>query len=125
MFRRFRHDNMSLHAVAFAYYAFASVFPLLLLALAILGHLLRNRPDLQQQIVQYIFDNVPNFGSGFQTAIQGIIAQRVSLGLLGLVGLLWAGTGFAGALQQGFRVIWGCPSRISGAGACVGWRLSV
>lgn len=104
--RNFGQDRMSTYAAAFAYYAFLSVFPLMLMGLAVLGFVYGGRPGLQAKAIDTVFANLPKFGTAFQEALNGVIANRVSLGVAGFIGLLWSGTGFTRALDGGFSVIW-------------------
>ncbi len=104
--RDFARNNMSTHAASFAFYAFLSVFPLALLGMAVLGFVFRGRPDLQIKAVNAVFASLPKFGASFQDGLNGVIANRLSLGLIGFIGLFWSGTGFTRALDAGFSTIW-------------------
>ena len=104
--RNFYQHGMRTYSASFAFYAFLSVFPLMLVALAILGFVFSGRPDLQAKAISTVFANLPNFGAAFQDVLNGVIANRVSLGIVGFIGLLWSGTGFTRALDGGFSVIW-------------------
>ena len=104
--RNFDKHGMSTYSAAFAFYAFLSVFPLAMVALAVLGFVFGGRPDLQAKAINTVFTSLPKFGTAFQEAMNGVIANRVSLGIVGFIGLLWSGTGFTRALDGGFSVIW-------------------
>ncbi|MHB8781313.1 MAG: YihY/virulence factor BrkB family protein [Candidatus Geothermincolia bacterium] len=105
--RKFIEDDMGVHASSFAYYAFLSVFPLLLLVFAALGFALGSRPDLQQELIESTRQLVPSFSQTVSEALQGVIDNRASLGIIGLVGLFLTGTAFADALDRGFSAVWG------------------
>ncbi len=110
--RDFSRHHLNNFAASFAYYAFVSIFPLMLVALAVMGFVFGGRPDLQARAINSLFANLPKFAAAFQDILDTVITNRVSLGLVGIVGLLWSGTGFTRSLDAGFSVIWRSqPSR--------------
>ncbi len=104
--RDFYRNHLNTYAASFAYYAFVSIFPLALLAFAIMGFIFRGKPDLQARAINSLFASLPKFAQSFADALDTVIANRVSLGLVGIIGLLWSGTGFTRALDSGFSIIW-------------------
>ncbi len=110
--RDFARNHLNNYAASFAYYAFVSIFPLMLVALAVMGFVFGGRPDLQARAINRIFASLPKFAAAFQEMLNTVITNRVSLGLVGIIGLLWSGTGFTRSLDAGFSVIWRSqPSR--------------
>jgi membrane protein len=94
------HD-LSVRAAALAYYAVFSLFPLVLLALGLLGYLVPD-PTLPERLRAFFADILPGLADVvFVVAVQAL-ARRQSLGLIGAVGLLWSASGFFGGL--GFAI---------------------
>ena len=79
-------------AAEIAYYAFLSLFPLMLGLIAILGLFLPSA-TVQQQIINFFAQYLPGSVSILQTSIPGIIELRGAFGIIGIVGLVWSGTG--------------------------------
>ncbi|MER7131529.1 YihY/virulence factor BrkB family protein [Streptosporangium saharense] len=83
------------------YFAFLSFFPIIALAFAVFGYFLSVRPDaittLQTAINQYL----P--GLADQLPIKQIADSRGSAGVIGLLGLLYAGLGAIDALRAALR----------------------
>ncbi|MEV4092651.1 YihY/virulence factor BrkB family protein [Streptosporangium saharense] len=88
-------------AGAVTYFAFLSFFPIIALAFAVFGYFLSVRPDaittLQTAINQYL----P--GLADQLPIKQIADSRGSAGVIGLLGLLYAGLGAIDALRGALR----------------------
>lgn len=103
---RFRNQRIKLPTAYFSYHAFLSIFPLLLLLSAILGFVLHSNPNLQQEIMNYVYDAFPNFGGTLRDILESVVASRRLVGILGLLGFLWTGSKIALSLQIGFNVIW-------------------
>src|ERR1700760_640552 len=76
---KFFDDQGSYLAALIAYYAFVSLFPLLLLAATILGYVLSADPDLQQRILTSALSQFPVVGSQLHDP------SRIGGGATGLV----------------------------------------
>ncbi|MEV7005653.1 YihY/virulence factor BrkB family protein [Streptosporangium sp. NPDC051022] len=79
------------------YYAFLSFFPIIALAFAIFGYFLSVRPDAIKTLQSAINQYLP--GLAEQLPIQQIADSRASAGIIGLLGLLYAGLGAIDALR--------------------------
>jgi inner membrane protein YhjD len=95
--RRYGEDGGGLLAAALAYYSFLAVFPLILLALAIVGFVLAGDAKAQAEWAARLSESVPGLGSLIADNIDSLIEQRSGAGMIGLVGLLWSGTGLTNA----------------------------
>lgn len=95
--RRYGEDGGGQLAAALAYYAFLSVFPLLLLALAVVGFVLAGDAKAQAEWAARLSESVPGLGPLIADNIDSLIDQRSAAGAIGLVGLLWSGTGLTNA----------------------------
>jgi membrane protein len=96
-------------AAAITYFGFLSLFPLLALAFAVVGYISVWFPDAQPSIERAIDDAFPSvFGSGEgQINVADIASAKTGAGVLGLLGLLYAGLGWVDALRDGLRRVFG------------------
>jgi YihY family inner membrane protein len=106
--KKFGEDRASNLAVLIAYYAFVSLFPLLLAFVSILGFVLDDNPDLREDIVDSALARIPVLGDELQGKIQPLSGSGLALAI-GLIGALWAGLGVTLALTRAFAEIWDVP----------------
>lgn len=100
------HDG-SQAAAAFAFFAFLSLFALLILASGILGMVLRNRPDLLRRAVDYVVSRAPGISEMVEEALDTSADLGGLLGVIGFLGLLLTGTKVTDSLQVWLNRIWG------------------
>ncbi|MBP6996389.1 MAG: YihY/virulence factor BrkB family protein [Phycicoccus sp.] len=98
------------------YFAFFSVFPAVLLAFTVFGYVLRDRPELLEQVKDGINQALPGFVQT-QANPDGIISveppSTASLSVSGVVsvlGLVYTGTGWLSALRTAFQIILDVPA---------------
>ncbi len=108
--RKFRTDQAGYLATLVAYYAFFSLFPLLLVLVSVLGFVLGNNSELREQIITSLLTQIPVIGNQVNRSISEIKGSGLALGL-GVAGTLLAGTSVIRALQHGLNEIWGVPHR--------------
>jgi membrane protein len=113
--RKFLDDRASNLAALVTYYAFFSVFPLVLVFVSILGYLLQDDPTLRDKIVQSAVGRIPVIGTQLDNAVEPLTGSSVALAV-GLATALWAGLGVMLALTRAFEEIWDVP-RIEQHGA--------
>jgi YihY family inner membrane protein len=106
--KKFGEDRASSLAALIAYYAFVSLFPLLLAFVSILGFVLDGNPELRQQVIDSTLARIPVLGDQLNGAVQPLSGSGVALAV-GLGGALWAGLGVTVALQQAFAEVWDVP----------------
>jgi membrane protein len=94
---RYADDAGGHLAAAIAYFGFLSLFPLLLLAMSVVGFVLSGQPGLAEDIQQEVASSVPGLEALIGDNLRALQNARVATGLLGLAGLLWTGTGVVGA----------------------------
>jgi YihY family inner membrane protein len=94
-------------AALLAFYAFLSLFPLLLLASSILGLALRGDPQLQHSILQSALGQFPVIGS--QLHQPGRFGGGTTGIVVGIVGALYGSLGSAQALQYAMNTAWAVP----------------
>lgn len=97
--QQFGDTNSSQAAAGMAYYAFFSLFPLLLFLIVGASYILE-----VQSAYEYIMNNVFRFLPTAQNLIdvnlQQVLQSRGAVGLLGLAGFLWSGTSFFSILAR-------------------------
>ncbi|HEX2904258.1 MAG TPA: YihY/virulence factor BrkB family protein [Jatrophihabitans sp.] len=104
---KFFDDSGTYLAALIAYYAFVSLFPLLLLGTTVLGLVLTGHDQLQQQILDSAVRQIPVVGSNLSDP------HRISGGVRGLVigtvGALYGGLGIGQATQYSMNQAWAVP----------------
>ncbi len=106
--KKFGEDRASSLAVLIAYYAFVSLFPLLLAFVSILGFVLEDHPTLRADVIDSALARIPVLGSELQGKVQPLTGSGIAL-LIGLGGALWAGLGVTVALGRAFAEIADVP----------------
>lgn len=106
--RKFLDDRAANLAALIAYYAFFSVFPLLLALVSVLGFVLEDDPALREDVVDSTLAQMPVLGSQIAGAAEPLTGSGIALAV-GIAGALWAGLGVTVALGRAFEVIWDVP----------------
>jgi membrane protein len=102
--KKFADDQAGQLAALIAYYAFVSLFPLLLVLVTVLGFVLQGDPDEQQKILDGALGQFPLVSD--QLKLHSLTGSGVALAI-GVVGSLLAG--ITGATQNAFNRIWSVP----------------
>lgn len=104
--KKFGEDQAGNLAALVSYYAFFSVFPLLLAFSTILGFVLHGHPDWQHSVEHSAFAQLPLVSSADQPApLQGNVAALV----VGLGLALWSGLGVGKTAQTAFNTVYLVP----------------
>lgn len=98
-------DRAPYLAALITYYAFVSLFPLLLLFASIMGFVLQSDPSLRQSIENGAVSDLPGIGNTLRQNIEGFRGSGLGVGL-GVVGLLYGGLGAMQASQYAFNTIY-------------------
>ncbi len=106
--RKFLDDRASTLAAVIAYYAFFSLFPLLLVFVSVLGFVLQDNASLQEDILDSALTRIPVVGAQLQDEVEPLTGSTSAL-VIGLAGALWAGLGVTLALGRAFEEIWDVP----------------
>jgi YihY family inner membrane protein len=106
--KKFGDDRASSLAALVAYYAFFSLFPLLLVFVSVLGFVLEGDPSLQADIVDSALARIPVVGAQLDDEVAPLTGSAAALAV-GLAGALWAGLGVTLALGRAFQEIWDVP----------------
>jgi membrane protein len=105
--KKFGDDQAGSLAALVAYYAFFSLFPLLLVFVTILGFALQGDSSLQRSVENSALGQFPIIGTQLHH-IGGLPGHVTSL-VIGLVTSLLAGLGVTQAAQNAFDRIWAVP----------------
>ena len=104
--RKFGNDQAGNLAALIAYYAFFSIFPLLLVFTTILAFVLQGNTELYDDVTNSVLAQFPVVGDQLHAhALTGKITALV----LGLLTSLWAGLGVTQAAQNAFNKVWAVP----------------
>jgi membrane protein len=106
VYKKFSDDQAGQLAALIAYYAFVSIFPLLLVFVTVLGFVLQGHPGDQQKIVHGTLGQFPVLSDSLK--LHALKGSGVALAI-GIVGTLLAGMGVTSAAQNAFNGIWHVP----------------
>jgi YihY family inner membrane protein len=104
--KKFSEDQAAQLAALIAYYAFVSLFPLLLVLVTVLGFVLQGDPAEQKRILDGALGQVPLVSD--QLKLHSLKGSAPALAI-GLAGALIAGLGITSATQNAFNRIWHVP----------------
>jgi len=110
---KFFDDQGVYLAVLITHYAFLSIFPLLLFAIAILGFVAAGHTNFAGDVIHNL-GLTGDAAKGITTAIQTAQKSRRAASVVGVVGLLWSGLGLVAAFQYAINAAWQVRGR--------GWR---
>ena len=104
--RRYGDVGGNFLAAAFTLQAFLSIFPLLLVAIAVLGFV---AVGSQTDVAGRMVDNLGLQGESARMVTDAVAAAKTSrkaASVVGFLGLLWSGLGLVGALQYAYNSVW-------------------
>ncbi|WP_203921420.1 YihY/virulence factor BrkB family protein [Rugosimonospora africana] len=104
--KKYQEDNGANLAALLTYYAFLSVFPLLLVFTSLLGYALRSNPGLQQELLHSALVEFPVVGQ--QLRSNGLRGHWYVLAFAVLL-TLWGARGVAIAIQNAMNTVWNVP----------------
>src|SRR4029077_7775086 len=104
--KKFGDDQAGQLAALIAYYAFVSLFPLLLVFVTILGFVLQGDPNERQKILDGTLGQFPIISD--QLKLHPLTGSTAAL-VIGIVFSLLAGLGITSAAQNAFNRIWNVP----------------
>ena len=105
---KFFDDRGTYLAALVTYYAFVSLFPLLLLFYSVLGFVLQGDEHLRTSIEHSVLRNFPVIGEKLSMSLAGFKGSGIALAI-GVLGTLYGGLGAMQAAQAGFNQIYGVP----------------
>ena len=108
--QKYADDQGGFLAASVTYYAFFSIFPLLLVFVTLLGYALQGDQDLQRRVLDSALADFPVIGPQLKTNVHSLRGSAPALAV-GIGVAVWAGTGVALALENALDHIWGVPIR--------------
>ncbi|MFH9354104.1 YihY/virulence factor BrkB family protein [Kitasatospora sp. NPDC017646] len=105
---KFIDDQGTYMAALITYYGFLSLFPMLLLLVAVLGFALHGDAQLQQQVLHSALSQFPVIGDQIEHNIRSFQGSGFALAV-GIAGSLYGALGVAQALQNAFNTVWAVP----------------
>ncbi len=109
--KKFSDDQAAGLAALIAYYAFFSLFPLLLVFVTVLGFVLHGDPSAQHSISNSVLGKFPIIGQQIQG--RQLHGRTVAL-VIGIAAAVWAGLGVTQAAQNAFDKVWAVPFKERG-----------
>lgn len=104
-FLRFNRVQGMEASAAVAYYAIFSIFPLLLSLISLAGFLL-SRNQAVELVLEFVAQVIPVAPPNLETTLRALVNQRDISGIIGLVGLLVAGSGVFKTLVRNINRAW-------------------
>ncbi|HEV2921780.1 MAG TPA: YihY/virulence factor BrkB family protein [Actinomycetota bacterium] len=90
-----------------AYYTFLSLLPLLMVAAFVLATFASPGPDARATVAEALNQVFPGIGSEvFKEVIDQVVANRAALGVVGLLSVAYAGSGFIGSMTACMNRMW-------------------
>ena len=96
---RFGESNSSQAAAGMSYYAFFSLFPLLLFLVVGTSYILQVQ-SAYDYVMGQVFMVLPTAQSVIDANLQQVLSSRGAVGLISLVGFLWSSTSFFAILTR-------------------------
>lgn len=105
----FGADNCSYLAAGLCYFVFFSIFPLMLLLVAVAGHFLSAEQTMTQAhiLTQQLF---PHQAQLVDDILSGVMTHRGEFSLFGVGVLAWSSKNIFSSLGQALNVIWKVPA---------------
>ncbi len=104
---KFFDDQGGYLASILTYYAFVSIFPLLLIASSVLGFVLQGNVELQQQLLDSALSQFPIVGAQL-TAPEGLTGSTSAV-VIGAITSIYGVLGLGQAAQNAVNVVWAVP----------------
>ncbi len=108
--QKFDETDGEQRAASFAYYAFFSMFPLILLLITIGTSFLGPKADASSKIIAYVSTQIPLEEQDMKaviSTINGVVQSRKSAGFIAIGVLFWTSLRFFQALVRGVNRAWG------------------
>ena len=108
-FAEFGDDRCPQMAAGISYYVLFSIFPLAILAISISGLILTD-DSIRQDVVDRLFNALPlsqdEGRADLERAVDGVATGLSAIGLVSVLGLLWAAAGVMGGIRHALNEAW-------------------
>jgi membrane protein len=105
----YRSDNLT-YAASIAYYSLVSLFPLFLLAFALLGQVARDSED-RNAVLQFVLRYFPANFEFITAQLDAFRGSTLTFGVAGTIALVWGALGVFGAITTAVNYAWGVKSQ--------------
>ena len=110
--KKYGDDDGGREAALMTYYGFLSIFPLLLLGVAVLSRVLADNPELRQRLI------TATIPAALRSTVENSLTALPTLTVpfvIGLIGLLFSGTGVVFSASQTLNNVAAVPRRLRGS----------
>ncbi|ORI18120.1 inner membrane protein YhjD [Rhodococcus sp. 1168] len=105
--QRYQAQMGDYYAAGMTYFSVLALFPLLMVAFAVAGFVLVGHPEWLDEITAQISESIPgSLGETVNSLIESAIESRASVGIIGLLGALYAGLGWVAKLRAALTAMW-------------------
>src|SRR4051812_18919655 len=77
--KRYSDDKSGRKAALLTYYAFLSLFPILIVFITILNFLVAGNPGLEAQVMRHVYHFFPSLGTQIETSVTSLHKSGVAL----------------------------------------------
>ncbi len=109
LWRKGARDQIFFLASGITFNVLVTIVPLLLLTISILGILVESSTAAREQILTFIQRTMPLASMQAEQLLYSLVEDRGILGLIGLIGVVWASTRLFGSLRTVLEVIFEIP----------------
>ena len=109
----FTKDRITNAAAAMTYYGIFSLFPLLLLFMALAGLALQSNEQAREQILNVVVGLLPQGQDQLKQVIAGVIDAKGAAAGVGILILLWSALGWFQVIDYNVNQIWGVDKPLS------------
>jgi YihY family inner membrane protein len=110
VWKKFGDDQAGNLAALLAYFAFVSIFPLLLVLVTVLGIVLKGDTALQNKVLGSALAQFPVIGPTIQSNIHSLAGSKAGIALaIGIIGTFLGARSVATAAQNAFNTVWEIP----------------
>lgn len=107
--KKYGTDNAGSLAALITYYGFLSLFPLLLLAVTVVGLLAGGSHHLAVRVESSALAQFPIIGTQIKSNVHGLASQSGIALAVGIFGLVWGSLGASQAGQHAMAEVWNLP----------------
>lgn len=108
--KKYNQDSLATLAAALAYHSFFSIFPFLLFIIYFGAHIL-SAPQVYDLLTTSLVQVLPAGSDTIFNIVTATMDLRGSIGLVGLIGLIWSSSSVFTVLETALNRIWQSPPR--------------